>query len=107
MAEHTLTVIVADDDLDDHEIIQLALRKSKFKPSVQAVYNGSQLLDLIHHRGNFINAKKVNPDFILLDINMPIMDGLQALEKLHNEKLSRKIPVYMLTTSTKDEHRVI
>jgi CheY-like chemotaxis protein len=35
------------------------------------------------------------------------MDGLQALEKLHNEKLSRKIPVYMLTTSTKDEHRVI
>ena len=100
-----LTILIADDDPVDHEIIRLALERSRFSHCLAAVFDGSQLVDILKNEGSFSHMEKIVPDFVLLDLNMPTMDGLEALEKLSILKLTEKIPIYILTTNDEEVKR--
>ena len=50
-----------------------------------------------------IKSKSVIPDLIITDLNMPVMNGLEFLKELRNIEITKKVPVLMLTTETKDE----
>jgi CheY-like chemotaxis protein len=95
-------IIIADDDDDDQFIIREALSEMSF-PAVHVtqVYDGLQLLDYLHRRGSVASNYQF-PDIVLLDINMPLMNGLEALSLIRAHEDLKAIPVYLLSTSHKD-----
>jgi CheY-like chemotaxis protein len=95
-------ILVADDDDDDQFIIKEAI--SEFineHITVSSVYDGLQLLDFLSKKGAF--SKESYPDLILLDINMPILNGIQALTQIKNNKEFRNIPICMISTLRTEE----
>ena len=92
---------MADDDPDDQILLQEALKENNIPNSVCFVENGEELLDFLHKRGKF-EGVEFSPGLILLDLNMPKMDGRQALKLLKADPLLKKIPIVVLTTSRAD-----
>jgi CheY-like chemotaxis protein len=89
-------ILIADDDPDDQLIIKEALSVISSTLDCASVYNGVQLLNYLNKKDEFVSVAA--PDLILLDINMPLLDGLQALENVKRNEQSKNIPVYMLST---------
>ncbi len=87
-------VLYADDDLDDKTWLIEAWETLDIPVQIEFINNGREALDyLIAHASNL-------PSLIVLDLNMPEMDGRQTLQKLKNEPQFRHIPVVIVTTST-------
>lgn len=75
-----------------------AFEESKLETQVSVARNGQEALDFLNKKGEFSNAQR--PDLILLDINIPIFNGLEVLEEIKRDDSLKKIPVIMLTTSS-------
>jgi CheY-like chemotaxis protein len=102
--EHPITILLADDDPDDRDMMRKALGKNQLVHEFFAVSNGEELMDFLHHRGPFgPPARSPVPDLILLDLNMPKMDGREVLVKIKGDPLLRRIPVVVMTTSKDEE----
>jgi len=95
-ADPTL-IIIADDNPGDRLLAVKALRKGGIDNPVLEVEDGQQLLDLL--RGDAPLGRRV---VVFLDINMPRMNGIEALAALKADPQLKRIPVVMLTTSEAD-----
>lgn len=62
-------------------------------------------MDYLLRSGSYVNCPEPTPDCILLDINMPLLDGFGALQRIKNFPEFKNIPIYMLTTSMLQEHK--
>ncbi len=97
-------ILVAEDDPDDRAFIQKALKANHVKNPVSAVFDGEQLLDYLYRRGPFsAGGGAPAPCLILLDLNMPRIDGREALRIIKGDPALRKIPVVIFTTSLAPE----
>jgi CheY-like chemotaxis protein len=97
-------IIMAEDDEDDRVIIQDALQEAGITVPVTCVENGEELMDLLLHRHqNSGDYGDLKPVFILLDLNMPRMDGREALKRIKEDTRLKKIPVIVFTTSDSPE----
>ena len=96
-----VVILLADDDPDDRAFTMRALRQNRLSNDVHTVEDGEELMDFLYRRGNYTTAPR--PDVILLDLNMPRMDGREALEQIKTDASLRKIPVVVLTTSEADQ----
>jgi CheY-like chemotaxis protein len=65
---------------------------------ISVAKNGQEALDFLNKKGAFSNAKR--PDLIILDINIPIFNGHEVLERIKQDEKLKKIPVIILTTSS-------
>jgi len=72
------------------------------KHELRSAYNGFELLDLL---GSIIKENQPLPHFILLDLNMPKMNGFTVLEELAKNERLKQIPVYVLSTSSVDHDK--
>lgn len=97
MLDRNFRIIVADDDDDDQYLIGQALRETLKSHSLKTVNNGLELVELLFNEENQKNEEL--PDFILLDLNMPLLDGFSVLEQVRSNENTKSIPVYVLTTS--------
>src|SRR6185295_289447 len=95
-------ILMAEDDPDDQMITRKALDQNRVANPLVIVGDGEQLLDYLHHRGTYSTSSPA-PCFILLDLNMPRMDGREALKLIKLDERLRKIPVVILTTSKAEE----
>lgn len=99
-----IRIVVADDDADDRMMIKDAFDESKLANPVDFVEDGLQLLDYLNRRGNYTHlAGQPFPGFILLDLNMPRMDGRSALKAIKESAEMHRIPIIILTTSKAEE----
>jgi len=98
------SIVMADDDLDDQLLIKKAFENSKVQVTVHPVYDGIQLLDFLYRRYQFKHITEF-PDLILLDLNMPLMDGFEALRRIKGDPATAHIPVYVVTTSKTKEDK--
>jgi len=95
---------MADDDADDRLLTKEALKEAKLVNDFHCVENGEELLDYLHQRGKYADpAVSPRPGLILLDLNMPKMDGREALKEIKADPSLRQIPVIILTTSQAEE----
>lgn len=93
-------ILIIEDNIDDFEMTERALRKCLILNPVFNLTNGEDATDYLFKRGQFANdAKCQTPSLILLDINMPGMGGIEFLKKIKCDPLLKVIPVIMLTTS--------
>jgi CheY-like chemotaxis protein len=89
-------VLLIDDDRDEHVFIINAAQLISEKIGVMTMDNGENVLKYVWNCD-----EKHLPDFILLDINMPKLDGFMILEKLKSDYVAKRIPVYMFSTSNR------
>jgi CheY-like chemotaxis protein len=97
------TILIADDDLDDQELMRSGLAECKVHVSISPVYDGVQVMDYLLQRHSFRMVEDL-PDLILLDLNMPLMDGFQTLKEIKRYPHLRAIPIYVITTSRNMDH---
>lgn len=90
-------ILMADDDMDYHLIARCALLEVGFRGMFQGVSNGVELMDYLYRRS------RSNPDLIILDLNMPELDGRSCLQEIKGKNSLCHIPVAVLTTSTRKE----
>ena len=96
-------ILMADDDPDDRMLMKEALEENNFPHTIHFVEDGWELLDYLHKRGRFAKDKIFRPNLILLDLNMPKMNGHEALAHIKSDITLRRIPVIVLTTSKSEE----
>ena len=96
-------VLVAEDNEDHLFLTVRALRdwQNDVILEVEAVSDGEELLDFLYRRGDY--ADRPRPHVILLDIKMPRVTGIEALERLKTDPTLRRIPVIVLTSSDRPE----
>ncbi|HET8884453.1 MAG TPA: response regulator [Candidatus Saccharimonadales bacterium] len=98
-----ITILMADDDDDDFLLTKKALVESKLLNTLIRVKDGEELLDYLHARGSYEKTATVRPGVILLDLNMPKMDGREALKAIKSDPELRDIPIVIFTTSKAEE----
>ncbi len=89
MKKNILAFLI-DDDLDDHEFFQLAVEKLPVNCAFAT--NGVKAIEKL------TRDTKFTPDFIFIDINMPLMNGMDCLREIKKIKRLKEVPVYMFTT---------
>ncbi len=98
-----VTILMADDDPDDRMLMKKALDQNQTPHHLRFVENGVDLTDYLPVRVNYLEEKAIKPALILLDLNMPKMDGREALRLIKTDPELRRIPVVVLTTSKAEE----
>lgn len=99
-----VNVLLVDDDIIDVEAIHRGFEELKLLNPITVAHNGFDALDIL--RGANGQTKIPKPYIILLDINMPQMNGLEFLEKLRADADLRSSTVFVLTTSNNERDRL-
>ncbi len=100
----TVTILMADDDEDDRLLARDALNESKVLNEFYSVEDGVELMRYLRREAHYADGKLYpSPSLILLDLNMPRMDGREALALIKADPALRSIPVIILTTSKAEE----
>lgn len=94
-------ILLAEDKEDDVELTRVGFKKSKLLLNLHHVKDGEQCLAFLRKQGEYANVP--TPDLLLLDLNMPRMDGREVLAEMVADETLRSIPVVVLTTSAQDE----
>ncbi len=106
MKEAIKILLVEDDDIDTENVIR-AFKKNKMINPLFTVDNGENALAFLRHEEPYTDPKEFpRPGLILLDINMPIMNGIEFLRIVKADDNLKSIPVVVLTTSHEESDRV-
>jgi CheY-like chemotaxis protein len=98
-----INILMADDDPDDRMLMKEALEENNLPSNIAFVEDGKELLDYLYRRDQYLTKDTFKPGLILLDLNMPKVDGREALRIIKSDPLLRRIPVVVLTTSKAEE----
>ena len=100
-------ILMADDDDDDVFVTRRAFHEAEIRNPFYRVSDGIELLDFLQQRGAYAApAAAPRPGLILLDLNMPGMDGREALSRIKADPDLRRIPMVVFTTS-QDQHDIV
>ena len=94
-------VLLVEDNKDDAELTLEALNDSKVRMEINVVSDGISAMAFLRREGEYTD--KPRPDLILLDLNLPLMDGREILKKIKEDPNLTDIPVVILTTSDDEE----
>lgn len=93
-------ILLVEDDTIDQATVKRALKDIKVTNDLFIVNNGEEAIDFLK------DSKNVLPGIILLDLNMPRMNGIEFLKIIKKDELLKSIPVIVLTTSNEENDRV-
>ena len=90
-------ILLVEDNENDLELTRIGLKKSKLLLNLHHAKDGVECMEFLRKQGAFAGAPR--PDLILLDLNMPRMDGRELLGEIKEDAELKRIPVVVLTTS--------
>jgi two-component system, chemotaxis family, response regulator Rcp1 len=97
-------ILLAEDDPGDQELTRRALEEGKIRHELHIVKDGEEALDYLFRRGKYANpTTSPRPDLLLLDLNLPKIDGHQVLQRLRADQSLRRLAIVILTTSQHEE----
>ena len=94
-------ILLVEDNAGDVELTREAFKNSKLAVNLHHAKDGEQCMAFIRKQGQYTNAP--TPDIILLDLNMPRMDGREVLAEISGDESLRHLPVVILTTSHEEK----
>ncbi len=107
MDKRPFEVLLAEDDEHDVVAIKRAWKKHHVANPLYVVNDGEDCLDFLHQRGKYSEPGSApRPGILLLDINMPKLDGLSVLKSIREDENLHRLPVIVLTTSKAEEDRL-
>jgi CheY-like chemotaxis protein len=92
-------ILLVEDDPGHARLIGKNLRRSNVANDAITVGDGQQALDYLLGEGEYAGRERASPLLVLLDLNLPVLDGYQVLERMKADKRTRSIPVIILTTT--------
>src|SRR6266699_3850461 len=100
-------ILLIEDNPDDEALTLRALEKNNIKNEVVVARDGAEALDYLFGTGSYAGRDlTVMPQLTLLDLKLPKVDGLEVLRRLRTDKLTRLLPVVILTSSNEEQDRV-
>jgi CheY-like chemotaxis protein len=94
-------ILLVEDNPDDVELTRLAFDEAKIANQLAVVGDGAEALDYLFARGRFADRDPADlPSLVLLDLNLPKVDGREVLQAIRANEATRSLPVVVLTTST-------
>lgn len=94
-----VTILLVEDDPGHARLIEKNLRRSNITNDIITVSNGQQALDYLFSEGEYAGTERASPLLVLLDLNLPVLDGHQVLDRMKADERSKRIPVIILTTT--------
>ncbi|MBX2970434.1 MAG: response regulator [Cyclobacteriaceae bacterium] len=101
MSPMEIHILLVEDNEGDIVLTKEALSGGKINNRITVVRDGEEALDMLRNQGRYIDSER--PDLILLDINLPKIDGIEVLTEIKNDPELKSIPVVMLTTSSSEK----
>lgn len=105
MTEHRaaepVDILLVEDNPGDVRLTQEAFTEARINNDLHVVNDGESALAFVEQRGEYADAPR--PDLVLLDLNLPKVDGLDVLERIKGDEVLRRIPVVVLTSSDAEE----
>ena len=96
-----VNILLVEDNKGDIRLTQEAVKESKLLINLSVVMDGVEAIEFLRKNGKY--KDEIRPDIILLDLNLPKMDGRQVLADIKNDPDLKLIPVVILTTSRSEE----
>lgn len=101
------TVLLVEDNPDDEVLALRALRMNGIEEGVSVVRDGAEALDFLFGRGEYSDrSPDLLPTVVLLDLNLPKVNGLEVLKQLRANEETRYLPVVILTTSKEEQDMI-
>ncbi len=97
----TIDILLVEDNPGDVRLTREALKDSKVRNNMFVVEDGVEAMEFLRQQGKF--AKVPRPDLILLDLNLPRMNGREVLAQVKADEILKRIPVVVLTVSKSEE----
>ncbi len=94
---NSIEILLVEDNPGDVELTRESLNSGKIKNKLTIISDGEQALDYLFQRGQFIDVNL--PQIILLDLNLPKIDGREVLHAIKSDEKRREIPVIILSSS--------
>jgi len=104
LSGNPVKILLVEDNPGDIRLTQEALREGKVNNEMYIATNGLEALDFLGQKGQYVHAPR--PDVILLDLNLPLMNGVEILANIKADSHLKRIPVIVLTTS-EDERDIL
>ncbi|MFB8787406.1 MAG: response regulator [Potamolinea sp.] len=101
MKSKSVEVLLVEDDPGDIELMEIAFQRSQLLIPLKVVNDGEEAIAYLRKQGEYANA--VEPDLILLDLNLPRLNGQEVLQAIKSDEQLKHIPVVILTTSKAQE----
>ncbi len=94
-----VTILLAEDDPGHARLIEKNLRRSNITNDIVVASDGQEALDYVSGKYERAGNGRAPPLLVLLDLNMPVLDGYQVLERMKADERTKRIPVVILTTT--------
>lgn len=100
-SKQKLHILLVEDSAADAMLIQRGFRKAGVSCALDWIENGEKAIAFLERQGEYKQA--VRPDLIILDLNLPGLDGREVLEKIKNDSAFRRIPIVIMSTSDSEK----
>jgi CheY-like chemotaxis protein len=94
-----VSILLVEDDPGHARLIEKNLRRANITNDITMLSDGQQAIDYLFKQGEFAESSHAAPLLILLDLNLPVLDGYQVLQRMKQDQRTKRIPVIMLTTT--------
>lgn len=100
-----VTILLVEDDPGHARLVEKNLRRSSITNSIVVLTDGQQAIDYLFNNNDHKDGSPNEPMLVLLDLNLPVLDGYQVLQRIKSDERTKRIPVVVLTTT--DDSREI
>lgn len=94
-----VTILLVEDDPGHARLIEKNLRRANITNQIMQASDGQQAIDYLFKEGRYVGSPHDPPLLVLLDLNLPVLNGYQVLKRMKEDPSTRRIPVIMLTTT--------
>ena len=94
-----ITILLVEDDPGHARLIEKNLRRANIKNEIVFASNGQEAVDYLFGKGAYEGKEHAGHLLVLLDLNMPVLNGYQVLQRIKADERTKRIPVIMLTTT--------
>ncbi len=98
------TILLVEDNADDEELTLLAFQQNHIYNTMTVARDGAEALDLLFGRDG--EGGSISPAFVLLDLKLPRVDGIEVLRRIRGDERTRLLPVVILTSSREEQDLV-
>lgn len=96
---HQVAILLVEDDPGHARLIVKNLRRANITNDIVTVGDGQAAVDYLFAEGEYAGTQRGAPMLVLLDLNLPVLDGYQVLKRMKADERTRRIPVIILTTT--------
>ncbi len=97
-------ILLVEDNKDDADLTVMALREEgRLINPIVVVKDGAEAIDYLFHTGKYVGRAGGAPQVVLLDLNLPKLNGHEVLKRVRADPSTRRLPVVILTTSNEEE----